>query len=307
MAQRKNSRIIWRITDGKRGHERQTQGLVQALASLMPVQVVDVPRVPFVRAAWYWLSATFPAQMFPTPALIVGAGHGTHLTMLAARRSHGGKTVVLMQPGLPTGCFDLCLIPRHDNPGHAPNIMPTSGALNAVRPSPDKDAGRGLMLIGGISKHYRWDDAALLAQIDAVARADGEVKWTATTSPRTPESLLARLGALHLNNLEVVPCRQTTPDWLPAQLARSARVWVSPDSVSMVYEALTSGAATGIFSLEKSGNGRVTRGVDDLLAEGRLVSFADWRQGKPLPSAGNTFNEAARCALWIKNNWFPEN
>ena len=37
----------------------------------------------------------------PTPDIVLGAGHRTHLSLLAARRVHRGKAVVLMRPSLP--------------------------------------------------------------------------------------------------------------------------------------------------------------------------------------------------------------
>ena len=71
----------------------------------------------------------------PTPDLLLGAGHHTHLSLLAARRIRGGKVVVLMRPSLPPGLFDLCLIPEHDAPPARPNVLATRGALNRIQPA----------------------------------------------------------------------------------------------------------------------------------------------------------------------------
>ena len=45
----KQSIVIWRLTDGKQGHERQTEGLAKALASRVTVEV-DTIAVPPSRA-----------------------------------------------------------------------------------------------------------------------------------------------------------------------------------------------------------------------------------------------------------------
>lgn len=300
--------VIWRITDGKRGHERQTQGLVQALAQLMPIQVIDLRAESRWRAAWHGLVGNFAASAaLDAPDLIVGAGHDTHLTMLAAARACGGKTVVLMKPSLPLGWFDLCLLPEHDAAGDRPNVIKTRGAVNAVKPTRDKDVTAGLILLGGVSAHYHWDEAKVLEQVRNVVARTPAMHWTLTTSPRTPASTLAALRALSLPQLQLVPFQQASEDWLPAQLPRAAQVWVTPDSVSMLYEALTAGAAVGVFELQRTGAGRVASGVDQLLRAGLARGYQDWQGGQPLAAAAEEFNEAARCARWIKQNWFPEN
>ncbi len=86
----------------------------------------------------------------------------------------------------------------------------------------------------------------MAAQIGALLARKPDVHWTLTTSRRTPVDFLAQLD-VDRPQLTVVPCAQTGPDWLPEQLARAAQVWVTQDSVSMIYEALTAGAAVGLL------------------------------------------------------------
>lgn len=299
--------VIWRVTDGRRGHEQQTGGLVQALQALLPVTVVDVPRWPWWRAIGCgFRSRSFSAAAALPPDLIIGAGHGTHLTLLAAQRAYGGKTVVLMKPSLPLGCFDLCLIPEHDHPRPARNVLTTRGAINAIQPASRVRDDCGLILIGGDSPHYRWDNDAIVEQVRRIVAASDGFPWALTTSPRTPPATGHALRALRSGTLEIMPFDEANAGWLPAQLARVAQVWVTPDSVSMVYEALTSGAAVGVFDLERQGAGRVAQGIDALLREGRVTGYGAWQAGQPLRANTQIFNEAARCARWIKDNWFPE-
>ena len=300
-----NPVVIWRVSDGKRGHERQTEGLVQALVQLIPVEVSEIPALPRGQAFWQWLTGRFASGDRCPPALIIGAGHGTHVTMLAARRARGGKTIVLMNPGLPRRCFDLCLIPEHDGVREGRNVLLTKGAINSIQPSHELQPDAGLILLGGISAHYRWDDRDLVEQVRMLVSMRGDVTWRLTTSPRTPGTTLQLLRGALPGNVEIVPFKDAPLDWLPRQLRRAGQVWVSPDSVSMLYEALTAGAAVGIFDLERIGNGRVARGVEQLLGEGKVIGFARWKAGQSLPVPQQEFNEAARCARWIRQAWFP--
>jgi uncharacterized protein len=101
----------------------------------------------------------------------------------------------------------------------------------------------------------------------------------------------------------VVPVAETGPDWLPAQLARAGQVWVTADSVSMVYEALTAGAAVGVLETPRQRPSRVSRGLERLAVESWVTPFADWRPGRTLHRPPGIFNEAERCARWIVERW----
>lgn len=299
--------VIWRITDGKRGHERQTEGLACALARLGPVRVIDVPRLPTITAVLQYLIGRFsPGKTLEAPDLILGAGHGTHLSVLAARRARGGHAVVLMKPSLPMRWFDVCLIPEHDEIAASANVLLTRGALNPIQPGV-KQENAGLIMVGGPSGHFEWNDERILAQIRGVLERESSVDWVLTTSPRTPAGFLTKLQALHGDQMEIVPYAMAGTGWLPEKLAAAARAWVTPDSVSMIYEALTSGASVGVFDLKQVRSSRVARGLALLLREGLIVCYADWQRGVAMPLHQETFNEAARCARWIKQHWLPEN
>ncbi len=298
---------IWRFRDGKPGHENQTRGLVQALAARYRLDLHDIHTVPAWRAALWWAGRRFPpADALPDPDLIVGAGHATHVPMLAARRARGGRAVVLMKPSLPIAWFDLCLIPEHDAPPEAPNVLATRGVLNPVRPAPVKDPAQGLILLGGPSRHHDWPLDAVLEQVRAVVEGTPGVRWEVTDSRRSPPAALARLAESGLRRVTFHPWRETPPGWLAERLAQAGRVWVSEDSVSMLYEALTAGAAVGLIEVPRRSRGRVARGVDALAAEGLVLRFGAWRAGRPLEPPAQPLDEAGRCAEAIlARGWCP--
>ncbi len=296
--------VVWRFSDGKAGHDNQTRGLAEALARLRPTETHTLNPLPPAAALRGWLLGRLPCwNDLPAPNVLLGAGHRTHLSLLAARRTRGGKVVVLMRPSLPLGLFDLCLIPEHDAPPSRPNVLITRGALNRLQPSATLDPQQGLFLIGGPSEHFGWDDAALRQSIMALVAADPAIQWTLTTSRRTPPGFLEGLSSLADMRLTVVPVAATGPDWLPSQLARAGQAWVTSDSVSMVYEALTAGATVGILDVPRKRASRISRGLDRLAADGWVTSFADWQERPYLHRPPGVFNEAERCARWIVERW----
>lgn len=302
-----NPLVVWRVVDGKRGHERQTQGLVNALQQQLDLKVFDVPRLTFVMAFWSWLSGRFGTkQKLPRPSVVIGAGHGTHLTLLLAGRIFDAKTIVLMCPSLPLAWFDLCIIPEHDSV-HAKNVLTSKGALNPVKAGAQKDPQLGLILLGGLSNHYDWDDAVIMRQLAELVVRHAEINWLISTSPRTPVSMLQSLRELHFTNVSIIGFHSVNADWLPSKMSLAVNIWVTPDSVSMVYEALTTGASVGVFDLAPKSGSKVVQGIADLVSSQYLTPYHDWGKHRVLDTVGATFNEATRCARWIKQHWFPEN
>lgn len=296
--------VVWIVSDGKPGHVNQSLGLAEALARAIPTAIHTLPAQPALRAGLAWLLRRRLAQGLPAPDLILGAGHATHLTLLAARRAHGGRTVVLMKPSLPRRCFDLCVVPRHDGVEADARTLVSEGALNRIRPALDADPAQGLILIGGPSAHFEWDSATVSAQVNTLVERTPGMRWTLTTSRRTPTDFAAQLSASP--TLEVVPHTATAPDWLPAQFARCGTVWVTPDSASMVYEALTAGAAVGVFELRAKPDSRVARAAAQLANAGRVMPLASWRATGTLPRATPPLAEAERYAHWILE-WLRKN
>ena len=278
------------INDGKPGHRNQSLGLAEALARKTPVEISEREPMGRFEALRLSLGGMLP-QLDDRPDLLIGAGHATHLTLLALRRLYRVPAIVLMKPSIPMGFFDLCLVPEHDQPPKRPNIIATHGALNRMQPG-DKVPDSGVILIGGPSRHYRWDEAGVLNQVQALLESEPR-DWLISSSRRTPAGTEQALSALCGNRF--VPAAETGPDWLPQQLARAEVCWVTEDSASMVYEALTAGCRVGVLPLSGEADNRIGKGIEQLTAQGLVVHAPDWSMSG-LAAAGVVFNEAERCA-----------
>ena len=289
--------VVWIISDGKPGHVNQSLGLAEALARATPTEIHRLPALPAWRAWRALLLKRFSANNLPAPHLIIGAGHATHLTLLAARRALGGRAVVLMKPSLPRRWFDLCILPQHDGVAADAHMLITEGALNRIQPSTTHDVHQGLMLIGGASRHFAWDSDAIQLQIKSILARTPDMRWTLTTSRRTPADFLESLP--QHPSLTLVPHTATAPDWLPTQLAGCSTVWVTPDSASMVFEALTAGADVGVFDLPVNPKSRVGQAIAQLADTQRITRFADWCARGTLHPNLQPLAEAERCAQWI--------
>ena len=305
LPRRRQAQVVWRFSDGKPGHDNQSLGLVDALQRRLPIESYDIPVQP--GAGLDWMTGRFPAgSLLPDPWLMLGAGHSTHLPLLAARRARGGRAAVLMTPDLPKAMFDLCVIPEHDRPKAAANILVTRGSLNRMQAARDETGDRGLLMIGGPSRHYRWNYGAVLEQISRVIRFSPVKHWVLTTSRRTPAGFAERVRQnIYNRNIEltIFSWRDTPGEWLAEQLGRACCAWISEDSVSMVYEALTSRVPVGLLAVPPRRNGRVVRGVKKLVSAGSIRTFNDWCAGHPLSRPERIYDEANRVAEQICAQW----
>lgn len=294
-----DSAAIWRLRDGRTGHENQVAGLSEAIARGCSAQFFDI----YINRSMRGLKCLLPkrlsfAEQLPAPDLLIGAGHSTHLPLLALRRKFGGKTVVVMNPSLPTALFDLCLIPAHDKVMfQRGNVIRTEGSLNRIQPTRQHDSRTGIVLIGGPSRHFAWSDEYVLKQILKVTQ-NKQMQWTLATSDRTPESFV-RTWRSRVPEIPLFTSQECSSLWLPERLAECGTCWVTCDSMSMIYEALTAGTRVGLLELPAMTRDRISRNIQRLCATGVTVTSSQWLAGRKLPMPVRPFSEANRCASII--------
>lgn len=297
--------VIHIVSDGKPGHLAQSRGLADAIARRLAVQVVEHD------ASGATDRAAVGDQAGGTGGgLVLAAGRRAYRPALRFKRTAGLVAVALMDPGWwQRRRFDLCVIPKHDGVAERGNVIVTEGALNGVEPATQASPEEGLILIGGPSKHHGWQAGAVERQVEAILERDASMRWTATDSRRTPQATrdgLQALAAQSGGRLAYCPATQTPRGWVAQQLQRCGVCWVTEDSVSMVYEALSAGARVGLLPVKrKTGRpGRVVRGVDGLIERGWVGTFADWSAGGALPAERPPLAEADRVASLIIERWF---
>lgn len=291
------------ISDGRPGHENQSIGLAQALARRTGARV-EVVRLPAEGGLWRKCGAA-KQDDGNRPQLIIGAGHRTHIPLLAAAWRFQAKSVVIMKPSLPFCLFDVCVVPRHDlsRPGEArKGVLATRGALNRIGEEPAAKTDTGLILIGGPSKHHGWDGTPLPVAVREIVSARPELAWTVADSRRTPEGFL---GQVNDCGAAVVPHQETEPGWLPRVLGAAREVWVTEDSVSMIFEALTARARVGLLPMPvRNPSARTVKAVHDLLTDGYVRTLADWRANPEEWGNPPVLHETARCAEAIIRRFF---
>ena len=302
--------IIWRFTDGKIGHEKQSAALIFELEKLIPVKVFE-----FHANTMHMFRDSFLCQRkyskyhnTQKPDLIIGAGHRTHLPILLAKQCFGGKIVVIMKPSLPYVFFDFCLIPEHDRPALRNNVIPFVGTLNKMSDEnpPPKEIGLCTLLIGGPSSHYKWSNYDIIDQIENFtdSRKKNNFRYILSTSRRTPKDFLHNLVQRNIKNLEAYNYEETPNGWVEDTLLKSECALITPDSISMIYEAFSANCNVGIFNLETvSTRDKVYREVF-ILKEKDLLTDLDFMQKGLVKNDNKMKNYAKFCATEIIKKFF---
>ena len=275
--------LLWLVTDGKAGHDNQTLALARNLQELAPFRIHEAGK-----SMRELLAAEEQAS------LVIGTGHRTHLPLLAAARRFDCPSVVIMKPTIPTAFFDLCFIPEHDL-ARSPdtNVVSTMGMLNLVPAESAPKQERGLILIGGPSRHHAFEEETLMSMIQRIPAERPALSWDLTDSRRTPETFRTAIRNLNLN---FHPSDQCPAGWLLHSLMDAREVWVTEDSMSMIYEALTARAKVGLLPMpRKSPRSRIVRSIDRLIAKG-WTCLPDSRGLPELPTPPAILHEASRCA-----------
>lgn len=298
---------LWCLLDGKPGHQNQTIGLADAINRLCHGKVV----VTEIQVPKYYpaklLGPAWPAcRLDERPDLIIGAGHSTHWALLTAKYRFGGKAIVLMKPSIPMQFFDLCVVPDSHNirKDHAKVIL-TRGVLNRIIPSDSRDEKKALILLGGPSQHFDWCDEDVYNQLEQVIYANRNLQWTIATSRRTPAHFFKECKRRQLP-AKIVDHVSVDQTWLPDEIQASHVIWVTEDSVSMTYEAVTSGATVGTLQLPRSRETRVTLGMKRLIESGCVTPWKQWKATGQYQSSNVRLFEAERIAREVLFRFAPD-
>ncbi|GAA5443112.1 hypothetical protein Misp06_01288 [Microbulbifer sp. NBRC 101763] len=273
---------IWCFLDGNRAHEKQSAALITGLRSSFVGQVRSFDISTSIAASNILFGTAGEIPKLPKPDFLIGTGRRSRLPMLAARHRFGGRAVAINLPQLPFRWFDFSIVPEHDRPPPLDNVILSQGALTGPLPQGSKKSGRGLILLGGPSSHYLWDDSSLHHQVDQLLQQP--LKWQLSNSRRTPESTIT---SLLVDNVQMVDWRTCSPMWLQEEMAAAEQIWVSEDSISMLFESLQSSAQVGVIRVpSRARSNKVRAAVQRLVDQGiisdQVAEVAKQKRREPL-------------------------
>ncbi len=302
------SLIIGAFFDGRPGHEKQTQGIIEALKRIVAIDVISIQVLrkgiagQLADLVKYFIG--LPISNKPSLKkcnLLIGTGTPTHLPMLYYKKEYDIPAITCMTPAtFLRKHFDLIFSPYHDNAPAEDNIFITIGPPNLNCNKKKHTPERILILIGGTDpRSHRWDTKHIKDCVCQLIVADTAKTYILSSSPRTPEDTVETLVELakKYDNVSFFDFRDTPSGWVEKEYAACAEVWVTGDSISMVYEALSSGCRVGIIPVQWSQvNSRFVRSENYLLKHGLVIHLDSYMSEKKIWEENKELNEAQRCA-----------
>ncbi len=237
---------------------------------------------------------TYETLMASYAEFVVSCGSSLAPVNIFMSKENNAKNVIIMRSKLIMGLkkFSLAIIPQHDNPPVAGNVLVTKIAPNLIGEETLKADGERLkkiahiekslvlgLLIGGDNPEYSLTKEIINQVIDNVVKfcEEHDAELLVTTSRRTSAEVDNILKNKLKNNprckLLIIANEANVKEAVSGILSLSNVTIVSGESISMVSEGITSGKRTIAFELEKRKDA-VTKheaALKDLEREGYLT------------------------------------
>ena len=253
-------KICW-FKDSKIGHEKQVQAILDnlALTQDLVIKEINVSNPVWLELFLYFLRIK-PKQDL-VPDIIIGAGSATSIPMLRYKTDNKTKVISVMKPQFFESKFDLIVAPRHDYKVVPDNVFTYIGSIARVNINQDQE-NIGLIVIGGVNKHFNFDDGYLISQIDFVISLFPDNNWIVFNSRRTPKSFNEKIK----RNTSIRKFIDVHKNFEPLDdyLSKAKLKFVTPDSVNMIFESLSSSGETYLFDMHCSKENKITRLIDEV-------------------------------------------
>ena len=261
---------IWWYKDNKIGHTKQVSVLIDELKKEFDVSLKEIKcKKSMLLDVFNLCSAFIVKDAHKKPDILIGAGHSTYLKILADKVKYGGKktkSIAIMKPSFLRSWFDLICAPEHDYDKSIENNTYTfKGSLATVIDEPP-DNDLGLIAIGGVNNHYEFSNDEIYKQIEFIINLHQKDKWFIYNSRRTDRDLSIKLSALADNSsIEFIDIDNKTAPKLSSVMSRASSKFVTPDSVNLVFESLSTQGSTYLLHLIKKRNHKITKLMSNLI------------------------------------------
>ena len=273
-------KILW-VKDGKLGHEKQVKVLLKEISKDRDTRITEDITKSFILEFIEFLSfgliqtdkENLKEQNFD---LIIGAGNKSFIRManLAIICSNAKIVSILCPNYFLRNRFDHICTPIHDNHKKIDNNKKISfeGSLSSVFDI-DTDPNVSMVAIGGNNKHFHFDIDSLLKQINYIVSLYPSINWYIFNSRRTPANMnnqISKLTNSHKNIYFIDVDDSSSLDLFNKYIKEASMKLVTPDSVNMVYECLSSRGETILLHMPSKKKNKVVLNINALKKDKRV-------------------------------------
>jgi mitochondrial fission protein ELM1 len=273
--------ILW-IKDGKKGHEKQVQALLEELSKTIDIKIheedyhissqkrsLDI----FHHATSYIFKKYNSCKILRDYDqndihLVIGAGSNIHTRILLIKKvlkKICNKNIIaisLLTPSFFKNEFDFICAPNHDEIKLSKfnNTIFFEGSLAKVSiQNPDDDIG--LIGIGGVNKHFMFNENDLIKQIEYVLSLYPNKNWYFFSSRRTSDLMNNKIKILSKSFSNIIIANEDFDEIIK----RASIKFVTQDSMNMVYESLSTKGQTFLFNMRYKSENKITKQINKLL------------------------------------------
>jgi len=238
--------ILW-IKDNKKGHLKQVKALLDEIKKILNVNISEFEIEKKI------LKMNVPPSIIKSCDLVIGAGHSVYPYLLKSKKKNPNiKSIAILSPTYFKKRFDLICAPFHDmhKLNKHKNVLYFDGSL-ASKSNKKCDEEIGMIAIGGKNKYFKFDKENLIKQIQYIITLYPNKSWYIFNSRRTPKNFLSEIS----KQLEFISKKITYVDHnddsyrFDEYIEKSSIKIITPDSMSMIYESLSTNGETILFSL----------------------------------------------------------
>ena len=353
-------KLVVIISDGTRGYVNQSRGVASWLSKRTGAEVLEleIPQLKGIRRRNVLKAAAelpYGDRKTSLEWLAIAEGEVTARTLgqwLLERKIREGHTssLILLSAGtmpafynlalgyiwrctcvtittpsvVGTDPFDFAIIPEHDYPSEAPNVINTIGVPNLIvreelgavgkslmREYPPKRERRWGVLIGGDDKNFRatasWMHKIVGKIFREAERGDVDLYISASkrTSPDAENALRRMVSSCENVRFVFIATAADTYSPIPAMLGACDEIFATDDSVNMVSEAVTAGHRVVLLQAERTGlvKKRLQAATRVMVSSGLLPYRALWGVSR----YEMTFDSLRNLGLLIDfRNWIHE-
>ena len=279
--------ILW-ISDGKKGHEKQVEILLNEVSKteniIIKKEIIEINKFSqLLELATYSASLLIGSLFLNTGKflkydednidIIIGAGSSIHLRMLLIKnylsnKGNAIKVVSILTPSFYRRKFDIICSPLHDSDKLSvakKNVIFFEGCLAKVSTN-EVEENIGFIGIGGTNKHFAFDQDAIIIQIEFLIGLYQQKKWFLFTSRRTPNEMVDKIKKIALTNKNLI----ISDDNYDEIIEKASIKVVTQDSINMIYESLSTKGQTLLFNMKYIKINKIVNQINILLSNKRV-------------------------------------
>ena len=282
--------ILW-IKDGKKGHEKQVQALLEELSKTIDIKIYQEDyHISSLKRFFdiFHHSTSYVFKKYDSCKiiksynqndinLVIGAGSNIHTRLLLLKKflkDIYNKDIIaisVLTPSLFKNEFNFICAPNHDEIklSNIKNTIFFEGSLAKVSIQ-EPDDSIGLIGLGGINNHFIFNEDDLIKQIEYILSLYTNKDWYLFSSRRTSDLMIDKVKTLTDSVSNLIVAHENFDE-----IIKHASIkFITQDSMNMVYESLSTKGQTFVFNMKYKNENKITKQIKKLI-ENKQIGYIE--------------------------------